>query len=308
MKRFAILFFLGAFFLSACSTARWVRTPVLKQKNIIITLEQRQEDGKIIQQKFDHPYSINLSEFERLLKDLTYIEPAGLFSKEEKSPVFQAIEIERLAPALADTLAKADASQRIRFTSFNREKALIFSVSRETEGVIFIESSGRLNIAFNFINSEIDPAEANKLPPNFSRVDPLKNQDSDTTIIPTSPYAKLHRFENGKPAPMWVAADLEKLKEASENASAPIIKEKKETRPEAVTPDSQTAPTAPAISMEPVTQVTETEKTTPVQTSKNVLQEDIKTKLKYLKELLSEELISEKDYNTKKALLLDKLD
>jgi len=292
MKRFAILFFLGAFFLSACGAARWVRTPVLKQKNIIITLEQRQEDGKIIQQKFDHPYAINLPEFEKLLKDLTYIEEAGLFSKEKKNPVFQTVEIDRLAPALADTLIKADASQRIRFTSFNRGKALIFSVSRETEGVMFIESNGRLNIAFSFINSEIDPNEAT-CPPSLSRVDPLKIKNSDTTIIPTSPYAELHPFENGKPAPMWVVADLEKLKATNNSAPAPIIK-KKETPPADITP-------------EPVTQVIEMEKTPPVQTSKNALQENIKAKLKYLKELLDEGLISEEDYNTKKRQLLDKI-
>jgi len=307
MKRFAVLFFLGAFFLSACGTARWVRTPVLKQKNIIITLEQRQEKGKIIQQKFDHPYAINLPEFEKLLKDLTYIEQAGLIRKEKKSPVFQGVEIDRLAPAIADTLAKADASQRIRFTSFNRGKALIFSVSRETGGVIFIDSNGCLNIAFDFINSEINPNEASNLPPSFSQVDPLKIQHSDTTIIATSPYAELQQFENGEPAPMWIVADLEKLKEANNSAPVPITKKKEKMPPADVTPELGTAPAAQSISPEPVTQVIETEKTTPVKTSDEMLQQDIKNKLNYLKDLLNEGLISEKDYNTKKKELLDKI-
>jgi len=38
-----------------------------------------------------------------------------------------------------------------------------------------------------------------------------------------------------------------------------------------------------------------------------MLQQDIKNKLNYLKDLLNEGLISEKDYNTKKKELLDKI-
>jgi hypothetical protein len=38
-----------------------------------------------------------------------------------------------------------------------------------------------------------------------------------------------------------------------------------------------------------------------------MLKEDIKNKLKYLKELLDEGLISEKDYTVKKMELLDKI-
>jgi len=282
MRRIAVLFILGAVFLSACSSARWVRTPIVKQNKFIVTLEQRQEDEKIIDQKYEHPFKIDLTNLEKLMGDLTYIEKVGLINTEKQNPVFQAVEIERLAPVLADTLAKADNSQRIRFTSFNQGKALIFSVSRETEGVMFIESGNRLNIAFNFINSELDPNEVTSYPRNFSRADPLKIKTSDTTIIATAPYAELYTFETGEQLPIWVVTDLDKLREAASASPGPITEAKGKT--------AQTVDT-----------------TRPAQPSVDLLKEDIKNKLKYLKELLDEGLISEKDYNAKKAELLNKI-
>jgi hypothetical protein len=282
MRKIALLFIIGAAFLSACSSARWVRTTIVKQNNFIVTLEQRQEEGKIIGQQYEHPYKIDLADLEKLLQNLTYIEEVGLMKTKKQSPVFQAVEIDRLAPVLVDTMAKADASQRIRFTSFNRGKALIFSVSRETEGVMFIEPGNRLNIAFNFINSELNPNEVTAYPRSFSTVDPLKIKTSDTTIIPTVPYAELYTFETGEQSPIWVVVDLDKLKEAASTMPVPVTEVKGKT--------------APAL-----------ETTRPAQTPENLLKEDIKNKLKYLKELLDEGLISEKDYNAKKAELLDKI-
>jgi len=278
-------------FLSACSNTRWIRKTIIKNSDFIVTLEQHQVDGSIIGQAYDHPYDIDLTVLKTLMGDLTYIEQVGWMGKEEEKPVFQTVEIERLAPVLANTLTKADASQRIRFRSLNRKKGLIFSVSRETEGVLFIQPDNRLNIAFNFINSEIDFNEAPAVPSSYSLVDPLKIKNSDTTIHPSAPYATLHRFETGKPAPMWVVADLEKLKRTNTGKPVPNTEDKKEilpaAAPESKIPETATETPAPAI---------------------NDTLEVIKNKLKYLKELLDEGLISEKDYNAKKAELLDQID
>jgi hypothetical protein len=221
MKKTTVLLIIGTAFIFACSTTKWVRTPIVKDRYFTITLEQHQVEGNIISQKYEHPYEIELPDLEKLLRDLTYIEKAGLISQEKETMVFQEIEIERLAPALADTLAKADNSQRIRFTSYNRGKALIFSVSRETEGVIFIEPAGRLNIAFCFINSEIDPTDTTAYPPGFSRVDPLKIKTSDITINPAASYAELSSFETGEIAPMWMIANLEKLEGSTKTEQVP---------------------------------------------------------------------------------------
>ena len=290
MKRIFILLTMAIVFLPACSNTRWIRTPVIKNRDFIVTLEQRQVEGNIIGQAYEHPYHIDLPVLKTLMGDLTYIEEVGLMGKEEEMPVFQAVEIERLAPVLADTLTKADASQRIRFRSFNRGKGLIFSVSRETEGVIFIQPNNQLNIAFNFINSEIDFNEAPTVPSSYSLMDPLKIKNSATTIHPSAAYATLHQFETDKPAPMWVIADLEKIKKTAGEKPLPMIEDKKEIVPAAA----------------PESEMTKTAVETPAPAADDKL-EDIKNKLKYLKELLDEGLISEKDYDAKKAELLDKI-
>src|SRR5512145_3092343 len=170
MKRIAFLFIISAAFFSACTNTKWVRTTVAERYDFNVTLEQQQEKGTVIQKKFAHPYEIDLSDLEKLMGDLKYIEKSGLMRKEKQSPVFQAAEIDRLAPVLALTLAKADANQRIRFTSFNQGDFVIFSVSRKTEGVVFIEPAGRVNVAFNYINYNRQPSEATAIDPIYSGV------------------------------------------------------------------------------------------------------------------------------------------
>jgi hypothetical protein len=213
--------------------------------------------------------------------------------KEKQSPVFQAVEIDRLAPVLALTLAKADTSQRIRFTSFNQGEALVFSVPRKTEGVFFIEPAGRLNIAFSYINYNRQPSEATAIDPIYSSVDPLKIKTSETTISATSPYAELYKFETGKQAPMWVVADLEKLKQSSSTVTVPTVQATEEPLPTV----------APRVEIKD----TPVKKTETNQAVEDMFQEDIRNKLKYLKELFDEGLISENDYAVKKKELLDKI-
>ncbi len=292
MKRITVLFILSVVFLSACASSKWVRQPVVQQHEFVVSLEQHQENGGTVQQKYQHPYKLDLAVLEKLLGDLTYSETFGLMNEKRKSPVFQTVEIHRLAPVLAKTLSKADPGQRIRFASFNNEEALIFSISRKTEGVIFIEPNGQLNIAFNFINSDRHAGETSAFQYNYSTSDPLKIKTSDTPISATAPYIVLHKFETGKIAPMWVEADLDRLKESANTETNSTVRTIEEIPP-AVAPKTKDLDT-------PV------EKTAPPQASGDVL-EDIKNKLKYLKELLNEGLISEKDYNAKKMELLDKI-
>lgn len=301
MKRIAILLIICAFFLSACTSTEWVHSTVDKQYKYIVTLEQQQKKGIIVQQKYEHPYEIDLTDLEKLMEGLTYVEKDGLMNKKKQSPVFQAVEINRLAPVLADALAKADASQRIRFISFNQGKALLFSVPRKTAGVVFIEPDGRLNIAFNFINSERKPSETTAFYPSYSMTDPLKIRTSDTLISASADYVELHEFETGKRAPMWVVADLEKLTESISTTTVPIIKATDEV-PSAVAPKIETSGTT--VAETPSTTVI---KTVPVQAPEDLLKEDIRNKLRYLKELLDEGLISKTDYNAKKIELLNKI-
>jgi len=294
MKRISFLLIISSVFLSACTSTKWVRTPVVKQYDFNVTLEQRQGSGTVALQKYEHPKVIDIVDLERLMGDLTFIEKGGMLSKSKQSPVFQQDEIGRLPPVLADALAKADASQHVRFISFNQGQALLFSNSQKTEGVIFVESGGRLNLAFNYINSKRIPSETSAIYSTYSEIDPLTIKNADITLSATTPYAELHKLETGEPAPMWVVADLGKLREATSHGSVPVV------NPTTETPPAVAAKTGPVVM--PV------EKAAPAPAPEDILKQDIKNTLKYLKELMDEGLISADDYNAKKAALLDKID
>jgi hypothetical protein len=290
MKRIALLLLMTAIFASACTSTKWVRTTVAERHGFNVALEHYQEKGSVVPQHYDHPYEMEVSRLERLMGDLNYVEKG---ESEKPGPVFQAAEIERLAPVLAETLANADAGQRIRFTSFNQGKTWILPYPRKTEGVLFIEPSGRLNIAFNLINSRLRSSETNAIDPIYSSADPLKIKESDTPLSSLPPYAALHKFEAGGQAPMWVVADLERLKESVGTAAPPAVETKEKAAPVPV-PKAE-------IKGSPI------EEAAPVQVPAGTLEESIKNKLQFLRELLAEGLISEEDYNFKKKELLDKI-
>lgn len=167
---------------------------------------------------------------------------------------------------------------------------MIFSVARKTEGVIFVEPGGRLNVAFNYINANRESSEMNAVSPNYSPVDPLKIRNSGTPIAATADYLKPPHTEGGKPAPMWIVADLQKL----EAPMSPAV-EAAEEAPPAVAPSAENG-IAP-VDNRPFGLESEVR-----------LMEDTRTKLKYLKELRDEGLISEDDFAAKKKQLLEKID
>lgn len=302
-----LIVLLCATLLSACAGTQWLRTPVAKDRDFVISLEQLEKKGVIITGTYAHPHEIDSAALARLMLDLTYVERTGLMARDTSNQVFQAVEINRLVPALAGALKAADDSQRVRFTSYNRGKGLIFSVARETEGVLFVDSGDQLNVAFTKINAEIDPNSANVFPEDFSRIDPLGIKSADTVLNPIPPYGRSYSFEKGKDAPMWMVADLKGLKQAAEKVPAmvPAIVESVPRETKA----STAAPAQPDIVPEPVAAQTPppAAPAPPQKSSDDLIQEDIKNKLKYLKELLDEGLISQEDYEAKKTGLLEKL-
>jgi hypothetical protein len=293
MNRMTVLLTVSATLLSACGSTQWVQTPVAREYTFNVTLEQPPGNATTAPQKYAHPYEIEQADLEQLMGDLTYTKKVGSKEAKTPSPVFQAVEIDRLAPVLAEALAKADASQRVRFISFNQKKGMIFSVSQKTEAVTFIEPDGQLNIAFNHVNSERNPSETSAVYPNYSKVDPVKIKTSKSYLSPL-PYAGLHQLESGEQAPMWLVADLEKMRGKAGASAPPVIKEAAEV--------------SSAVTVETETHEPSSPKPEPRITPEETLNEDIRSKLIFLKKLLDEGLISEEDYNTRKMVLLDKID
>jgi len=304
MKQTAAIFIAGfmLLFVTACGTARWVRTPVLEGSRTTVNLEHRVEKKEIVSQQYDHPFQIPLQDMNKLLSDLTYQEKGVLMGGDKKHPVFQTIEIATLAPALTDTLAKATPDQRIQFISFNKGGGLLFKNTRKTEGILFVTPKDRINLAFNMINADAMDADSLDSPQIYTNSDPLKIKYADTTIIPAAPYSKSGQLATGKPAPMWVVADAAKLAEAvaSEPKPAPA--------PVAVTPAPVIAPTPAPVTPAPQPVIAPQPESRINPPPPVADQEDIKNKLKYLKELYDGGLISEQEYTLEKKKILEKIE
>ena len=303
MKRFFIMIIASVVLFTACAGSRWVRTPVVKDRDFVIAFEQREENGAVVTGAYAHPVDIAPDDLARLMRELTYVEQAGLMVGKTTGNVFQAQEVDRLAPALADALKDADGSQRIRFTSYNRGRGLIFSVSRETEGVVFAEAGNRLNIAFARINSRIEPDDAVAFPEDFSGMDPLQIHRADTVLTPLSPYGRIKQRDTGEDIPMWMTVDVDAMKQVDVNApdvtiGAPIGREPSAdvSGSKQVAPAAESGSPAAAGPVEP----------SPPDSDESI-REEIKNKLKYLKALLDEGLISRQDYDAQKAELLKKI-
>jgi hypothetical protein len=294
MKRIAALLIVTAVLVAGCAGSKWVQTDVIKQHEFVVVLEQRQDQSAAGQVEYGQPYQLDVAELKILLGELSYIEKGGLKNKSKQSPVFQPVEIDRLAPVLAETLAKADASQRLRFISFNLEPAVVFSVSRKTEGVVFVGADGRLNIAFNYVNAN---RHANETSAMFSKPavnDPLSITNTESILTAPDAYAELHELQTGRQAPLWMVVDLAKFRAAIQVGTVPTIKAPAAAVPAAAPAAAGTPVQAPAPAPA-------------ADAAAELRQEEVKGKLKFLKELLSEGLISEQDYNAKKLELLDKI-
>jgi len=298
MKRIAIILFIVTIFLSACTAARWVNTPVRDSKNIKVSLEYHQKNGETVQQHYSQPMKVDAGELKALLGRLVYVERVGtvedIFRKDKQKSVFQTDEVAQLAPAIADALAKANSNQRVRFVSVNKGGGLIFASRRITEGVVFAESPDRLDIAFNVINHELSINEPDELPPDFKYRDPLKVTSAWTMLIPETSYSHLNPLDNGKDSPIWIVVDLQKFQNASKNEAAITA---------AAEPEAQSASAPPAkIEKTKVKEISEQ----PPEPAK-INSENIESKLKLLKDLFEKELITQQEYDAKKKEILNQI-
>ena len=293
MKRIAVLLLFVAGFLSACSTTRWAKNPVADQKDFKVSLEFQSKDGQALPQHNDHPCTMNQREVAAFLKGLDYQEGGHLFGEAKKGPIFQDEELARLAPAITEALAKADANQRITFYSFNRVGEFIFSHQRVTEGILFIKPKNELNIAFSLIDYDLNTDRNYQIPPGSDGRDPLTIRVSDIKAMPTAPYTKRHVFADGNESPMWIVANLNDLKaavKAEEQSAAGTSATKQEGR---TLPSAGKTIAAPA-------------EKPPVGTVE-MRQEQIQKKLEFLKGLYDKGLIDQKEYDKKKAEILNEI-
>jgi hypothetical protein len=264
-----IVVILGFFLLTAgCGGPRWEDARVEEQSHCIVRVQSQVESGEVIKQHFMHPTDIDPQTIAAFLSELAYMQPDFLLGDAKKTFVFQDKEVDRLAGPIAKAFATVNEDQRIAFTSLNRGGGLLFDAQRETTGLMFVDAEGKLNIAFSGINIEkrLDPEDAIavRVPPG----NPLEIADSKTPLIATGDYMQHHLQDNGKAYPMWLRADLGKVK-----TSAKVIE---------IEPSKEASDFDPALH-----------------------RENIRSQLEYVKKLYDDGLISQSEYDAKRRELLE---
>ena len=307
MKRFAVLicFLLGISSIIGCST-RWVRSPVVEQKNITVSLEHQEVKGEIVEKVFAHPFEIDPQKLKILLTQLDYLSEPALYGDPEQKPVFQADEVERLSPAITKALAQAKPHQRVRFISYNKGGGLIFKKPRKTRGIAFVESGKRLNLAFSYVNHIIRERELQRFSQGREATDPLAIKSSDTPLVAPE-VADFHRLETGEKYPMWIAVDVEKIDTKAVSAPAG---EAGKPGSEAEPAKSKTPPETGDKREKGASEETGPTHEPPADMSGDAWdtrKEEIKKKLEYLKELHESDLIDADEYDAQKKKLLDQL-
>lgn len=314
MKHMTLLLLAGSllFLSTSCGSARWVRTPVLESARATVHLEHQRTRSGITPQGYDHPWTVPLGDMEKLLRELTYEERDALIISKETNPVFQAGEIAALAPVLTDALAKATPDQRVGFVSFNKGGGLIFKNTRRTEGILFVSPKGRCNLAFGLINHEETPYDGDDWLQNRTETDPLRIHYADTVLNPQTPYTRPAVLKTGKPAPMWVVVDLALLHEAALATPTPPPAPPAAQAPSPPQPGAEPAvkpvPAPVSATPPPATLPAPPAGATPPQPAPSDIHTAVKAKLKYLKELYDDGLITESEYQAEKKKLLEKID
>ncbi len=267
--------------LAGCIGNRRISTVVYEEKNRAVRLETRLgQDKKPIEYGYQHPWTLTQKDLEKLLSSIYIKRPKTLLGllipmlgSKDREPAFSPDEIQFLSQHLPEVLAEAKPNQRVTFLlqwprgMWRREI---------TSGAIFIRGD-RLNFILANDRAILDqekmavPDEDNPLyvyDPAAFEILPGEHQE----LI----KADRKMLDQEGPLPTtWLAMDYQKIM-SSQPAAEPQA---------ASGPSLQTSPQTPSSEPNPASPLEE--------------------KLRVLKRLREQGLISEEEYQTKKKELLE---
>ncbi len=272
-----IIAVLGAvLFLTGCAGARWEDTTINEHRHYTVRIQHYVSEGRVAEQQYRHPAIIETGTVAALLSELVYLYPPLLIGENKETKVFQEEEVNRLAPALAGAFETLSSNQRIAFTSYNRGGGLLFKKPRRTDGAIFMDDAGRLNVAFFGINVEMS-SDAQVIAMEDNSLDnAIAVKTSRTPLVIKRDYMQPVFQKSGEAYPMWITADAAGIKKAMKIAP----------RETAASPDDVIAPDAHHATH----------------------REMIREKLEYLKELYDDGLIKDSEYEEKRKALIDSIE
>ncbi|MCC5866728.1 MAG: hypothetical protein JJU31_16525 [Wenzhouxiangella sp.] len=236
--------------------------------------------------RLPHPAIIEAATLAEDLSSL-YFEEQGRLLRASRQPVFDREEADELATMLARGLSQASGEQRIDFVSHGRSGATLGN-ARKTEGTVFIDGNGELNIAFAGVRHMLTVDDDFTRFRDFSLGDPLATDRSLVRVGSDRPGISPRKRADGSVYPMWVTV--------SQVA----------TEPETEARTATEAAPLPGRTVEASQEAThrEAEGEAPVAADTTTA---IRQRLEFLKRLYEDGLITETEYRNERERALRRL-
>ena len=275
----------------SCAGKKYIKTPIYEDEWIAVRLEEQQTKGKkIVEQNFNHPYVIKEDNLKATLQSIYFRKNPFVFKKSKKDfPAFSLDEIDLLAPHIVAALAKANPNQRIYFSSKADKPGLIFSRDTLSNGVIFIKDD-KFNIVFANLNYELKESTVSSTDTGYYTGDPLdKAASSSLWEVAPEAYQSLGTVIDPKTNKEstrlnWLVISNQAIQTKEKPKGSEL-----ET-PKPYNPEIKTAP-------EPAKQEP--------QVDEKASQEKVEKKLKELKKLRDDGLITDQEYQRMKTKILE---
>lgn len=284
MKKKILALTILAAMLGGCASGGWQETGVAEEDGVTVKLQKRLEKDATVEQNYSHPAKdIDTALLKRIFQNLEYTE-RSIFSGRSKKPVFQEQETEKLAPAVATALKRADSDSRVYFASLHYTTDTLLKKRRITEGVIFLDENKKLNIAFSWINQRTDVHGEPLLKDQTASREPLETNDAAKKLVADISHIQKAEIQDGKKAPMWIKADFDDSARTEKTVEPEAAgTEKKEEKISGAEPEKR-----------------------PEDAEKDG-REEVRSRLEYLKGLYEDGLITESEYEEQKQQALEEL-
>ena len=150
-----LCFIYGLALLTGCTKAGIQAADVLKNKTVHVALAwETDKEGAVVENSNDHPYEISAGKIGSILSSLQYSEK--IFLKwEEKGPLFDEIEVKRIAAPISQALGRAGKNQWVSFEVNSLRRRLIFKTRMMTSGWVWIKD-GKLHLVIGNFRYELD--------------------------------------------------------------------------------------------------------------------------------------------------------
>ena len=277
-------FLLSALWLSGCGGPHWKRTQtVATGEALVVELEQRVEEGVPIELGYAHPASVDGRVIETFFRSTQYRVPT-FFKKPKQHPSVAPEIAAELGDSIAVALRETGSSERVRFRTFNTEKSALFLPSTSvTQGVVFVQPAGTLNIAFDLIASIPDPEDPDPTP---DWGDPTRWASSTVRVVPPAGVS-FYRDGEGREHELWLTFALD----SSGDGSAGM-------KPAGETNTEQTV-------VEPAASSERNIHSKPKAAKKKLTDREVLERLRFLEELFEDGTLNEEEYRKKRKELLE---